>query len=112
MAFTEIVPVGNRSGTVESPGISVPAGASVVTFRLTSNNWPVTTDTMEFALDRSDDDGATWREITTGTITEGGRSRSGDMPAIGLSTNGEAFQVRARCIITGSMRFGVEWEVL
>lgn len=116
MAFTQLVGQANRSGTFTSPALVIPAGTTRVAIRLTSSNWPTgTADSMAWAIDRSDDNGQSWREITDGVTQEGARDRFGNMPAVILSSSGGSpwpeHRLRARCRITGTMRFGLEQEL-
>jgi len=128
MAFSQIVTNANRSGAFTSDPLTVPAGTTRVTVRMTSNNWPAlpadqstVTDRILWAIDRSDDDGSTWREITDGETLEGARAKDGTMPSVvltasadpatGLITPWSAHLLRARCRITGTMRFGLEVEM-
>lgn len=117
MAFTQLVGQANRSGTFTSPSLTVPAGTTRLTIRLTSSNWPTGSgDSLAWAIDRSDDGGQSWREITDGVTPEGARDRNGNMPAVILSAPEDApwseHRLRARCRITGTMRFGLEKEIL
>jgi hypothetical protein len=111
MAFTQLVAEGNRTGTGTSPSFSVPQGHENMALRLTSTQWAPSTDVMWFAIDRSDDGGGSWREITAGDLPEGARSLDNSMPLYVLYIGGEACQIRARYTITGSMRFGLEYEL-
>jgi hypothetical protein len=117
MAFSQLIGQANRSGTFTSPSLSTAAGAVQVAIRLTSSNWPTGTgDSMAWAIDRSDDAGANWREITDGVTDEGARAKDGSLPSVVLyAPSGSTFpahQLRARCRITGTMRFGLEAEIL
>lgn len=103
------------------PPVQIPANATQVTFRLTSNNWPSGTgDMLNFSADRSPDQ-QTWTFLDNGTIAEGALSRSGEMPKAVYkvaATNAPIKPldwVRVNLAITPQgavMRLGLEWEVL
>lgn len=111
------------SGAGLSPGVSVPVGTTFANFRLTSTQWPVTADGIEWALDRNDNDGSGWREVTNGFTPEGALDRHGNMPGIyytvgGMDENGQpkptdhAVTLRVRFRIQGNVRIGIEREFL
>jgi hypothetical protein len=124
MAFTQLVAQANRTGSFTSPSLTIANGAVQVRIRLTSSSWPTATaNSMAWAIDRSDDSGASWREITDGVTAEGARNgKDGSMPEVmlaaspnpqtGLIQPWPAHLLRARCRITGTLRFGLEAEII
>ena len=129
MAFTQLVPQTNRSGPATlpaldaadgtpgvSPAVTLPAGTTSVTFRLTSSNWTAGSgDLVESTMDVDYGDGQGWRQIGSYVTLEGHTSKDGGMPYGGLDFTAplavEA-QLRSRFRIQGTLRFGLEWEVI
>jgi hypothetical protein len=134
MAFVQLVPQQNfssprvlppvTSGT-GTPGVSqpvlVPAGTQRVTMRLTSSNWPTGTGQyVTYGIDLSRDGGTTWEGLLPPVDRpEGGLAKDGSLPSdswmIGqdyppITTD---CHIRARYAVpAGTLRFGVEWEVV
>lgn len=134
MAFVQLVPQSNFSSPrtlppvtapTGTPGVSppvlIPAGTQVVTMRLTSNNWPAGTgDFITYGIDLSRDGGDTWEGLLPPVDRlEGSRAKDGSLPGDTWYV-GQEFppittdcHVRARYAVPqGTLRFGVEWEVL
>jgi len=136
MAFATLVPVQTVSAPLggmeavppaDSPGgtagvsgdVNLPARTLSVQFRLLSDDWlPGGTGVLSWAMDVSDDNGATWREKAPPAQTpEGARDRFGNMPSIlWRPERGDyskrAWRVRVRFAVTEPLRLGVEWERL
>jgi hypothetical protein len=129
VAFTQLVAQANRSGPTSlpaldaadatpgvSPAVTLPAGTTSVTFRLTSSNWVAGSgDLVESTMDVDYGDGQGWRQIGSYVTEEGHTSKDGGMPYIGLDFNGplaDEAQLRSRFRIAGTLRFGLDWEVV
>lgn len=134
MAFSQLLNQANLSGPTTmpevtatsgagiSPSVNVPVGTTFANFRLTSTNWPATSDGIEWAMDRNDNDGQDWREVTNGFTSEGSHDRHGNMPGIyytvgGMNQSGpvptdHAVSLRVRFRIQGNVRIGIEREFL
>jgi hypothetical protein len=79
-------------------------------------------DSVEWTLDRDDLAGAGWVEVSNGMTIEGALARGGAMPGIFYQPGGNgpegpipldhAIQLRVRYRVLGTLRFGVEREIL
>lgn len=111
MAVFTILNRQTRSNPVTTP--ASPPGLGNRKLRVTLNcpSWATETDSLQIVIERSSDDGATWRHWTDFTWVGGKFSRDGSLPAVEFS-EADLTGVRIRGIITptGSVNFGLDGE--
>lgn len=104
---------------------TIPIGTTECHYRLVSSNWPTgSADFIEWVLDRDDLDGNGWRDISgQGVTPEGAKDHHGNMPGIYYNPGGTGpdgmplpldheINLRVRYRISGTLRFGVERELV
>jgi len=118
MAFTAILNRATQSaGETVTPSVIVDAGAArTVSIRVTpAGAWTVDASALiTIAVEKSNDSGATWKEVSRFGFHKGKTVTKGTItarPRIGIPVKeGESFLVRARMALSRSMPIGLDVE--
>lgn len=114
-----VLPLANRTGTIQSPAVDWPVQVKSATFRVASTQYTNPATGIDMTVEESLDGGTTWTLMANALGSVGGGVAKGGgalVPSLTISLGdeelGTARKVRGRLDITGTVRFALLVDVL
>jgi hypothetical protein len=114
-----VLPLANRTGTIQSPSVDWPINVKSATFRVSSTTYTDPATGIDITVEESLDGGTSWHLMANALGSVGGGTAKGGgplLPSLTISLGDQELstprKVRGRLDITGTVRFALLVDIL